>query len=161
MGASSKEYQLLREKLSRYLHVGKAEKAALGKEHSDYNLIAEVFDVRKHHMNKKVPSRYVFHLACCYENGCPHPLCKKGPPQEVDCWYECGPSVKDIPLPLPDPQYTFGSNSCTKCKSAICAGHYLSPQQVIQKWINRGETCATKELNTPSDILKVPQETSL
>ena len=140
-GASSTYYQLLREKLLKYLHAGKSQKAALEKEHSDFKLTATVLDVRKRHMNKTVPSRYIFHLVC-------------QPPQEVSCWYEGGPSVRDILLPLPDPQYAYGSNSCTKCKSAFCAGHYLSPQDVIQKWINRGQNCVREESNPPSDNLK-------
>ena len=152
-GASSTDYQLLREKLLKSLHAGKSQKAALEKEHSDFKLTATVLDVRKHHMNKTVPSRYIFHLVCCYKKECPHPVCQKGPPQ-VSCWYEGGPSVRDIPLPLPDPQYAYGSNSCTKCKSAFCAGHYLSPQDAIQKWINRGQNCVREESNPPPDNLK-------
>ena len=107
-GASSTEYQHLRDKLLKYLHAGKSQKAALEKEHSDFKLITTVLVVCKRHMNKTVPSHYIFHLVCCYEKECPHPVFQTGPPQEVSCWYEGGPSVRDIPLPLLDPQYAYG-----------------------------------------------------
>ena len=43
--------------------------------------------------------------------------------------------------------------------SAFCAGHYLSPQDVIQKWINRGQNRVREESNPPSDNLKKFQKT--
>ena len=55
-------------------------------------------------MSKTVPCNYIFHLTLCGEPECIHPRCKNG---ETNCemkWYEGGPSVTWLPIPLPDPK---------------------------------------------------------
>lgn len=62
----------------------------------------EIWDVRNRHMRETVPCHYIFHLTLCEEPECIHPRCKNG---ETSCemkWYEGGPSVIWLPIPVPD-----------------------------------------------------------
>ena len=61
-------------------------------------------------------------FSCCYKKDCPHPRCKAGPPQSNPTWYPGGPSLSQLPLPIPDPERPWGS-TCSNCKG-FCSGHY-------------------------------------
>ena len=71
------------------------------------------------------------HLCCysatLYEKDCVHPLCVAGRPNKDPLWFEGGPSLSYLPLPIPDPQRSWG-NKCESC-SESCVGHYLSPEK--------------------------------
>ena len=86
----------------------------------------KVWTVRKNHMLEGYPPQYLFILKCCFKEGCPHPLCVRGPP-DVHTWFPGGPNLGYIPLPVPDPARSWGSLNCEKCKG-FCAGHFLNPE---------------------------------
>lgn len=152
-GADSSDYQDLREKLLAFIRGTKAEKLALEMNHpDDYKYISTVFEVRRRHLNKNAPARYVFHLVCCYESSCPHPICRgEKPPERTLCWYEGGPPVTYIPIPAPDPNRPFGSKSCKTCKSE-CGGHFLPAKDMIAAYL-RGHP-ATPQLKPPAEVIK-------
>ena len=73
-------------------------------------------------MVSNLPS-YIFYLLCCYQKDCPHPVCQSGRPDELPRWYEGGPFLTQLLLPVPDPERPWGNTSCLTCKD-FCAGHY-------------------------------------
>jgi hypothetical protein len=109
-GAESSGYQRLRDKLLVFIRGTKEKKLELERDYpDDYQYISTVFEVRRRHLNKNVPQRYVFHLVCCYMKDCPHPVCRaEEPPLSSLCWYEGGPPVTFIPLPAVDPKRPYG-----------------------------------------------------
>ena len=78
-----------------------------------YKYFCDVQDVQKRHMKKNLPSN-IFQLLSCYEEDCTHPICQKGKPDEEMTWFEGGPPLSFIPLPIPD---------CSSC-SGKCVGHF-------------------------------------
>jgi hypothetical protein len=124
--------QELRDNVRLFMNGNKKQKEKLKKDSpGDYELIQNVLNVRERHMQKNVPLRYVFQLLCCYKKDCFHPLCKQGRKQEQSCWYEGGPPLSFVPLPVPDKSRPHGWEDCPKCSPGKCAGHYLQPAEVI------------------------------
>lgn len=122
----------LRESVRVFISGNKKNKEKLKKDSpEDYQLIEHVFDVKKRHMKKNLPSRYVFQLVCCFNGNCFHPLCQKGCSQEQLCWYRGGPPLSFLPLPVPGSSRPHGWEECPKCAPGKCAGHYLQPTEVI------------------------------
>ena len=152
-GADSSKYQSLRDNLLVFIRGNKAEKSELKRNYpDDYEYISAVFEVRSRHLNKNVPLRYVFHLVCCYDKKCPHPICRgEDPPLSTLCWYKGGPPITYIPLPAPDPQRPYGSQSCSNCKNE-CAGHFLPPKDLIDAYI-KGEV-VVQHKEHPTEVLK-------
>ena len=66
---------------------------------------------------KNLLSEYVFALRACYEAECNHPICQmqRGRPTDELVWYNGGPSVQFLPLPVPDPERPWGSKKCKNC----------------------------------------------
>ena len=52
-------------------------------------------------MVKGLPEQYVFFLLPCYETDCVHPVCQRGRPDVEMTWFEGGPSLPEIPFPVP------------------------------------------------------------
>ena len=75
-------------------------------------------------MVKNLPTQYIFFLLCCYDTGCPHPVCQSGPPALPYRWYPDGSLLMELPLPVYDPERQWGS-TCSSC-SGVCSGHYKS-----------------------------------
>lgn len=134
-GAYSQSYQSLSGHVRTFLNGSKKEKAALALEHpEEYKQIKMIWDIRNAHLNTSVPTRYIFHLVCCYPKNCLHSICKDGKPDHNICWYDGGPTIETIPLPAADPDRPFGSTTCDACDK-ICSGHYLpsrKPDEVSQ-----------------------------
>ena len=78
-------------------------------------------------MVKGLPSYYIFQLLPCYKKECIHPICERGRPQKELTWYEDGPPLSYLPIPIPDPKRCWGQ-PCTRCKG-FCTGHYLMPDE--------------------------------
>ena len=80
-----------------------------------YSFLQKVWDVRSRHMVKGLSCRYFFMLICCYQDTCPHPLCAAGRHPQLT-WYDGGPSVYTLPLPVIDEQRTWGRlQECGTC----------------------------------------------
>ena len=85
-------------------------------------------------VRKDLPLQYLFFLVCCFEPGCCHPVCRSGEngeAVELPSWFEGGPCVSQIPLPIPDPDRPWGASNCPDCGGA-CSGHYLKPEKALQ-----------------------------
>ncbi|XP_041459979.1 uncharacterized protein LOC121411367 [Lytechinus variegatus] len=78
-----------------------------------------VWDLRERHMQKGLP-HYVFQLLPCYDDACPHPVCRRE--REDICWFNGGPPLSFVPVPVADPSQPWGG-PCSKC-SGHCNGHY-------------------------------------
>ena len=81
-------------------------------------------------MVQGLPAQYIFYLLCsnCKDPDCPHTICQSGR-QEVPTWYEHGPTVSYLLLPIPDTSHPWGS-TCSDCKGC-CYGHYLKPKEAL------------------------------
>lgn len=101
-----------------------------------YEYFQGVWDVRNRHMNKSVPSKYIFHLTLCGKQDCVHPRCKKGETSTNTKWFEKGPSVNWLPIPHQDPNRP---------------GHYMKPEDLLT-------TTAEKKPTPPSTVLKAAAE---
>ena len=122
-GADSSEQQETREKLLVFLKGSLAKKKHL--QSLNPALYAEfqlIWKIRANHMVCGLPS-YLFFLLCCYKDDCPHPRCQSGPRPSTLNWYTDGPPISHLPLPVPDPERPWGSNSCSSC-TGFCSGHY-------------------------------------
>ncbi|XP_028404007.1 inhibitor of growth protein 5-like [Dendronephthya gigantea] len=65
-------------------------------------------------------------------------------------WFEDGPSLVDIPLPIPDPARPWEGN-CAKCTSG-CHGHFMAPAESLEHIQKNGyKDCM---LNPPSEVIK-------
>ena len=80
--------------------------------------------VHESHMNRDVPAQHAFILTLCYKPDCFHPLCLDAKKEFL--WFENGPVLTYILLPIPDPGRPWGG-SCEEC-SNMCSGHYLKPE---------------------------------
>lgn len=107
-----------------------------------------VWDVRNRHMIHCLPKQYLFVLVCCFEDGCPHPKCKKGPRTDP-LWFTGGPPIKHLPLPKRDPNRPWGNENCSEC-AGFCTGHYLMDSLTDTGDVN-DLSCA---LQPPSVVLK-------
>ncbi len=102
-GTSSSNNQNRREMVKTYLKGKPDELKRLKREHpQDYQWLKNVWELKKRHVVPKLPSKYIFHLICCYQKDCIHPLCKKGKPTPEPTWYEGGPPLSYTPIPVPD-----------------------------------------------------------
>ena len=83
-----------------------------------------VWDIRQRHMINELPSpQYIFFLVGCFNKDCQHTICKKGEPTIFPSWYEGGPDITNLPLPVADVNRPWGNVSCDTCET-FCAGHY-------------------------------------
>ena len=69
-------------------------------------------------------------LLPCYKINCSHPACAKGKPDVEAKWYDGGPPLSYLPIPIPDSGKAWGSD-CERC-IGTCAGHYLSPANNVK-----------------------------
>ena len=125
-GADSSSLQAKREDLITFLKGSKKNKDKLKvKKPEVYAEFEQVWAVKQRHEVGGLPPQYLFLLVCCFETGCPHPICRAGKKQDL-VWYPNGPSLYSIPFPRPDLTRPWGSTSCTDCKG-FCAGHFTKP----------------------------------
>lgn len=129
-----------RQHLLTFLKGNKKDKKQLKAEHPElYKYFEDIWDVRNRHVNKSVPHNYIFHLTLCGESECIHPRCKNG---ETSCdtkWYEDGPSVTWLPIPIPDPERP---------------GHFMKPEDLL----HTGNT-EIRMMSPPSATLKTAAKT--
>ncbi len=117
-----------RQSLLTFLKGSKAKKEQLKREEPDlYQYFTKVWEIRNRHIQPHLPSTYVFQLLPCYQSGCPHPVCLKE--REDMVWFDGGPPVSFVPIPVVDPDQPWGGN-CTSC-SGNCTGHYLHYPDVV------------------------------
>ena len=146
-GADSSELQEQRQHLQVFLKGSRKKKEELRrKKPTLYSYFDKVWNVKNRHQVLDLPPQYLFLLVCCYGDNCPHPLCQTGKPPCEMTWFPGGPSVKTIPMPVPDPSRPWGNPICTSCHG-VCAGHYLKPEIGLEK-----QTCA--KCRPPSAMLK-------
>lgn len=104
-GTESSEIQGLRTMVKTFLKGKPSLKKKLKEEHpKEYQRIEDVWNLRARHLVPGLPDKYVFHLTCCYQDECIHPLCKDGRPAVEPTWYPGGPPLSFTPLPVPDPK---------------------------------------------------------
>lgn len=104
-GTESSEIQGLRTMVKTFLKGKPSLKKKLKEEHpKEYQRIEDVWNLRARHLVPGLPGKYVFHLTCCYQDECIHPLCKDGRPAVEPTWYPGGPPLIFTPLPVPDPK---------------------------------------------------------
>ena len=104
-GTESSEIQGLRTMVKTFLKGKPSLKKKLKEEHpKEYQRIEDVWNLRARHLVPGLPNKYVFHLTCCYQDECIHPLCKDGRPAVEPTWYPGGPPLSFTPLPVPDPK---------------------------------------------------------
>lgn len=75
-------------------------------------------------MVKGLPHHYIFQLLPCCEEECIHPVCKRGKPEKEHVWYDGGPPLSYLPIPIADPKRCWGQ-PCDECKG-FSASYYLS-----------------------------------
>ena len=77
-----------------------------------YKYFEDVWQVRERHMNSQLSENYVFMLNLCQQPGCLHPLCGKDVTDST--WYDNGPPLTYVPVPIPDPRRPWGGdgNDC-------------------------------------------------
>ena len=133
-GVSSETFQRYREHLRVFLKGSKKSKLALEQSHSDvYQHLSDVWSVRQRHLVRGYPSQYIYFLRCCLDSTCIHPLCSRLAGSDLSKyeWFPGGPSVTAIPIPIGDPTRPW-NGTCSDCKH-FCAGHYLKPQEALQR----------------------------
>ena len=121
---STSEYLMMRPHLLTFLKGSKAAKEKMRRENSEmYAEFQFVWDIRRRHLVHGLPAQYIFLLVCCFEQECRHPICQKGRPGVIPSWYEGGPPITHIPLPVADGTGPWGNLTCNTCEG-FCAGHY-------------------------------------
>ena len=128
-GSDSTKEQENRKYLLQYLKGSKAQVQHLKEEKP--NLCAyfeKVWEVRRNHIIEELPPQYAFFLVCCFKPGCSHPLCSKR--IELPKWFDSGPLVSYLPLPIPDPSRSYGNPNCQECKG-YCHGHFMKPTESL------------------------------
>ena len=98
-------------------------------------------------MVEGLPTQYIFFLRCCLSKECVHPLCSVL--DQFPSWYEGGPPLSFIPLPVQDPKRLPGNLECPECKG-VCNGHYLKPDNHL---LNLRQ-CTQPVCMPPSDVIK-------
>ena len=78
------------------------------------------------------------------KSSCPHPVCKKGS-DNFPAWFNGGPSIAYLPLPIPNPEKAYGGD-CNECKGD-CYGHFMKPLEALH-------TDVLPMVKPPSVILK-------
>ena len=119
-GADSSERQRIRPYLIQFLKGSNIQREALQAEQpSLYTYFEKVWRLRNNHMVQGLPAQYIFYLLCsnCKDPDCPHTICPSGR-QEVPTWYEHGPTVSYLPLPIPDTSYPWGS-TCSAVRDVV------------------------------------------
>ena len=146
-GADSSNLQKNREHLMVYLKGTKKKKQKLAADEPElYAYFTSISEIRQRHEVKGLPPQYLYMLVCCFQPSCPHPLCRAGKEGVPDVWFEGGPQLNVIPLPIPDPNRMWGNNACSTC-SDFCAGHFLTPEESLKSNL-------TPMVQPPSSILK-------
>ena len=146
-GSDSSTEQALRVHVLQFLKGSKKQRENLKKECSEaYDLIEKIWTIRGDHIVKDVPTQYVFSLICCFKPGCAHPVCKNHNVTSLPLWYEGGPPVSYLPLPIPDPLRPWGDSNCTTC-TGQCHGHFLKPNMLL-------DSSLSPMRRPPSAILK-------
>ena len=79
------------------------------------------------------------------KSSCLHPVCKKGS-DNLPAWFNGGPSIAYLPLPIPNPEKAYGGDCCNECKGDCC-GHFMKPLEALH-------TDVLPILKPPSAILK-------
>ncbi len=151
-GADSHEQQVLRNDVLVYLKGSKRQKEKLKADKSEiYKLLSKVWEIRESHIDEGLPPQYMFFLKCCLAKDCSHYICQQFCTNEQplrNTWFVGGPSLDYIPFPVPDPAFSWGSSTCSKCcVKDNCYGHFLAPEEGIKM-----NSKALK--NPPSLILK-------
>ena len=145
-GADSTEFQIQRIHLMVYLKGSKKKRDQLKSKHPElYAYFDKVAEVKRRHEVCRLPPQYLFQLVCCFQPHCPHPICHSGCQSNSLEWFDGGPPVTHIPLPVPDPARPWGGSNCEKCKG-FCAGHYLMPNKTV--------STTSPSSDPPSSILK-------
>ena len=76
-GVEGNQYLKRREKLLIFLQGSKQKKSELKKNHPTlYQYFSEVWKVRYNHMDRTLPTNYIFMLKCCEMINCLHPICQ-------------------------------------------------------------------------------------
>lgn len=127
-GSTADAYQQRRDKLLIFLRGTKKDRKQFEKEDPKlYKYFEKIWNIRNRHMVKELPPNYAFMLLPCFDKTCPHVVCKQEKKQW--CWYDGGPNLSVLPLPIPDPQRPWGGQ-CKSCQT-FCTGHYLPTEKVI------------------------------
>ena len=113
-----------------------------------FKYFENVWKVHENHMNKDLPENYMFMLNLCFKPECPHPLCVDKSVGRDAAWYEHGPLVSYIPVPMVDPKRPWGGK-CQEC-TTFCTGHYMSPEE-HQEFVR--EHGATELMYKPPSIV--------
>ena len=150
-GADSSSERSESELLKVFLKGGKEAKERLKAEHpAIYENFERVWTLRENHLvDRELPQKYVFFLACCYQPGCIHPMCSKESQDSEQVWYSGGPHLKYVPIPTPDPDRPYGDQACQDCEG-VCCGHYLKPDKLWQR-ANSGEELGKPQ--PPSEVI--------
>eukprot|EP00731_Ephydatia_muelleri_P021108 Em0013g835a len=96
---------------------------------SYYEEFKTICELQSRHKIKDLPNQYLFAVVCCLKQDCIHPMCRSGAYQ-LPIWYNGGPSIRYLPLPIPDPERPYGGN-CSECKNGECYGHFMKPDRAI------------------------------
>ncbi|XP_068757506.1 uncharacterized protein [Montipora capricornis] len=149
-GTDSAEKQKLRTIVKTFLKGKPSLKKKLKEDHpSDYQWIEDVWNLRARHLVPGLPDKYVFHLTCCYQNDCIHPLRKEGRPVVEPLWYHGGPPLSFTPLPVQDSNRPYGNPACNDCKG-YCCGHYMMPEE----YFGRHSDVTLRVSPPPTEVLK-------
>ena len=89
-------------------------------EPEQYAYFQKIWDLCSRHMVSELPIQYAFMLMCCYQPVCCHPECEKGKPSSPHRWYDDGPTINMLPLPIVDEQRPWGS-TCEQCNCYCCS----------------------------------------
>ena len=149
-GADSTSERRESELLKVFFKGSKAAKKKLKADHPDmYERFERVCTLRKNHLvDRSLPQKYVFFLACCYQPGCIHPVCSEKSKESEPLWYPGGPHLRYVPIPTPDPDRPYGGQ-CQDCEG-VCSGHYLKPDKLWQHANSGGELGNPQP---PSDVI--------
>ena len=79
-------------------------------------------------------------------------MCRSGAYQ-LPTWYNGGPSIRYLPLPIPDPERPYGGN-CSECKNGECYGHFMKPDRAINATI--APMCKPPSVNLKENITAIP-----
>ena len=104
-------------------------------------------------MVEELPPQYIFFFVCCFQPGCSHPLCSKGECDELPKWFDSGPLISCLPLPIPDPTRCYGNPSCQECKG-FCCGHFMKPKEVLTSSLSPMKKPPSTLLKEAFDSLK-------
>ncbi|XP_028409254.1 uncharacterized protein LOC114531845 [Dendronephthya gigantea] len=137
-GAESATERKESELLNIFLKGNKKQKEELKSNHPEmHKKFERIWQLRERHLcNSKFPSKYLFYLVCCYEQGCIHPVCQREQSDPGLSWYPGGPGLRYVPIPTPDPLRPYGGQ-CSECKT-VCAGHYMKPDKLLENFISNG-----------------------